>query len=63
MEELKSLKLLTPEEVAEILTVSPATVRSWLRTGALRGIKIQKLWRIREQDLRAFLDDHLEPEQ
>lgn len=63
MEELKNLKLLTPEEVAEILTVSPATVRGWLRSGALRGIKIQKLWRIREQDFRAFLDDHLEPEQ
>lgn len=32
-------KLLTPEEVAGALAVSPKTVRDWLRQGRLRGIK------------------------
>ena len=32
--------LLTPEEAAERLNVSPRTIREWLRTGRLRGVKV-----------------------
>jgi len=28
---------LTPEELAEVLRVSPETVRRWLRTGEVKG--------------------------
>lgn len=48
-------RLLTPEAAAERLAVSPKTVRDWLRAGILRGIKIGRLWRIREEDLGAFV--------
>jgi excisionase family DNA binding protein len=49
-------KLLTPEDVAERLTVNAATVRAWLRKGSLKGIKIgRKVWRISEVELNAFL--------
>ncbi|MEM5816034.1 MAG: helix-turn-helix domain-containing protein [Candidatus Aenigmatarchaeota archaeon] len=48
-------KLYTPEEVAEILKVSVITVKKWLRSGELKGIKVGKLWRIREEDLQEFL--------
>ncbi|MBO8140902.1 MAG: helix-turn-helix domain-containing protein [Firmicutes bacterium] len=48
-------RLLTLEEVAERLVVAPKTIRDWLREGKLRGLKVGKLWRVREQDLEAFL--------
>lgn len=48
-------RLLSTEEVAERLNVSPLTVRKWLRSGKLRGIKVSVLWRVRESDLNAFI--------
>lgn len=48
--------LLIPEDAAEILAVSPKSVREWLRQGKLKGIKVGRLWRIRERDLETFLD-------
>ena len=50
-------KLLTPEDAAKALLVKPETVREWLRTGKLKGVKMGRLWRIRESDLEAFLKD------
>lgn len=49
-------KLLTPEEAAAILSVSPKSIRAWLRQGKLKGVRAGRLWRIRERDLEAFLD-------
>jgi len=49
-------RLLTPEEAAERLAVSPKSIREWLRQGKLKGVKAGRLWRIRERDLEAFLD-------
>ena len=48
-------RLLTPEEVAKKLAVSVKSVRNWLRQGKLKGIKVGRLWRIRESDLEEFL--------
>jgi excisionase family DNA binding protein len=47
--------LLTPEEVAERLRVSRPTVYAWLKIGRLRGLRAGKAWRIRPDDLTAFL--------
>jgi excisionase family DNA binding protein len=47
--------LLTPEQVAEKLAISPKTVKDWLREGRLKGIKIGRLWRIKPEDLQAFI--------
>lgn len=49
-------KLLTPEEVAERLAVTPRTVRDWLRAGKLQGVKAGRLWRITEKALCEFLE-------
>ena len=47
---------LTPEEIATKLKVHEDTIRRWLRTGELRGIKIGKRqWRVRKADLEAYL--------
>ena len=47
--------LLTPEEVAARLRVTRRTVYAWLKIGRLRGLRAGKGWRIRPQDLEAFL--------
>jgi excisionase family DNA binding protein len=48
-------KLLTPKEVAEYLQVSELTVKKWLRAGRLRGVKINRLWRVCTEDLEEFI--------
>ncbi len=49
-------KMLSPEEVAERLAVTPNTVRGWLREGSLSGIKLGKrIWRINENDLQRYI--------
>jgi excisionase family DNA binding protein len=47
--------MLTPEDVAARLKVKRRTVQAWLRSGRLAGLKLGKLWRIRESDLDSFL--------
>jgi excisionase family DNA binding protein len=48
-------KVYTPEGAAEALMVSPKTIREWLRIGKLKGVKIGRLWRVRESDLQEIL--------
>ncbi|CAN1557384.1 excise, DNA binding domain, excisionase family [Paracoccaceae bacterium] len=45
----------TVQEVAERLEVAEATVRHWIKSGALRAIDIGKGWRISNTDLGQFL--------
>jgi excisionase family DNA binding protein len=58
---MSTAEFLTPEEVAARLKVQPRTVQEWLRTGRLPGLKLGKLWRIRESDLEAFLSPPVAP--
>jgi excisionase family DNA binding protein len=53
---MKTLNLLTVEEVAALLRVDEATVRRWLRDGELAGLKVGRAWRIHESALQAFLE-------
>ncbi len=52
-----SEKYLNPETVAKMFDVSPTTVRAWLRSGAMKGMKLGggKLWRISEGAVEEFL--------
>ena len=47
--------LLAPEEAAARISVSPRSIREWLRKGKIKGVKAGRLWRIREKDLENFL--------
>lgn len=52
-------KLLAAEEVAEQLGVTSRAVRSWLGwldNGELVGSKIGRVWRVRQENLDAFVD-------
>jgi excisionase family DNA binding protein len=44
-------RLLSPDDAAERLGVAPKTVRAWLRTGKVRGVRAGRLWRLRPEDL------------
>jgi len=48
-------EFVTPEEAASRLRVHEDTIRDWCRTGRLKATKVGKQWRIRPQDIEAFL--------
>lgn len=52
-------KLLTPEQAAEILSLSVRTIKGWLREGKLKGVKIGTRgdWRIEESELEKFIQN------
>lgn len=43
----RDTKLLTPAQVAEILTLKPRTVSRWCREGRLQAVKYGRVWRIK----------------
>jgi excisionase family DNA binding protein len=45
----------TVQDIADRLDVAEATVRQWIKSGALRAIDIGKGWRISDTDLAQFL--------
>ena len=47
----------TPEQVADRLQVSVWTVRRWLKSGELPGIRFGGVWRVSEADLAAFIEE------
>jgi excisionase family DNA binding protein len=53
-----SNRLLTVEEVAEWLRVTPTTVRNRHRLWGLKPQKVGRLLRFRERDVATFLDEH-----
>jgi excisionase family DNA binding protein len=48
--------LLTPEQVAARLQVSEYTALKWLREGRITGRKLGKFWRVKAEDLEAFIN-------
>ncbi len=50
--------LLTVEDVAKRLRMGPETVRRYLRSGELKGIRFgyKAGWRVTEEDLAAFIE-------
>ena len=47
---------LTTEQVANILQVHPFTILKLLKEGKLKGIKLGRVYRIRESDVQEFLE-------
>jgi len=54
--EVAMSEYLTPEQVADRFQVTPKTVREWLRSGKLVGIKIGRGWRIKESDVARMVE-------
>lgn len=49
---------MTTHEIAEILRVNEATVRSWIHDGDLRAVRLGREFRIAVKDLEEFVNDH-----
>ncbi len=49
--------ILTLEQAANRAQVAVKTMREWLRTGKLKGIKAGRLWRVRASDLERFFEE------
>ena len=49
------VKYYTPKEVAQELRVTQRTIYEWLTTGRLRGMRAGTRWRIRPEDVQAFM--------
>jgi len=49
------MKFYTVNEVAEMLSVHPETIRRNLKSGKLKGHKVGKDWRVEESAIRQFL--------
>ncbi|MBN1583833.1 MAG: helix-turn-helix domain-containing protein [Anaerolineae bacterium] len=59
-------KLYAPVEIAEMLSVSLRTVRKWISDGQLAHTRLsasERLIRVREEDLVAFLNRSYQPVQ
>jgi len=50
-------KLLSPEEVEEMLSVKRSTIYKWTFEGSIPHLKLGRLLRFREADLREWLKD------
>lgn len=49
--------LRTVEYVAKVLSFSEDTIRRWLRTGKLQGIRVAGEWRIPQSKLVLFVNE------
>lgn len=50
------MRTYTVDQAAEVLQVTPDTIRRLARDNRLQGSKIGNHWRFIEEDLRAFLN-------
>lgn len=53
-------ELFTVEETAERLKVRQRTVKRWLLSGQLRGLKAGRKWRVKPSAIEQFLQDSIE---
>lgn len=52
----EGIRLLTVAEVASVMRVSRMTVYRLIRRGQLKAIRVGRNYRVREQDLREYLE-------
>ena len=50
------MSYITPDTVADQLGVTAKTVREWLKSKTLIGVKLGGSWKIHQQDLDRFVD-------
>lgn len=53
-------KFFTTEQVANILQVHPFTILKFIKEGKLKGIKLGRVYRIQESDVKHFLEIRME---
>lgn len=49
--------LLSPATVAQIFGVKPYTVTEWINQGKLKGVKVNRLWRIQRSEMIRYANE------
>lgn len=52
---MQEIKVYTITEVADILKVTKRTIYNYIEAGQLKATKVGREWRIRHEDIQAFL--------
>lgn len=52
-------KFYTTDQVANILQVHPFTILKFIKAGKLKGIKLGRVYRIKESDVQEFIEDRM----
>ncbi|WP_319642653.1 helix-turn-helix domain-containing protein [Methanovulcanius yangii] len=50
-------EIYTVDEIAEILSITPMTVRRYINEGKIKAIKIARSWRIRRDELERIMEE------
>lgn len=58
----KEKQMLTVPQIAEYMGVTKKTVISWIDSGKLTAFKLERTFRIKEQDFKAFMSQHMTSE-
>ena len=53
--EMMEREYISPEEAGQIIGVKAKTIRAWLKTGKLLGVKLGRIWSIPQEDFKKFL--------
>lgn len=53
----ENLLLYTIAEVATILKITERTVYNYIKAGSLKAAKIGKHWRVKDSDLKTFVNE------
>lgn len=56
-------ELLTIEDVARLLKYTPYYIREMCKRGELKAIKIGGHWRVKQEDLRDYIDEQSKEDQ
>ncbi|MBU0577786.1 helix-turn-helix domain-containing protein [Patescibacteria group bacterium] len=50
-------QIYTTEQVAKLLQIHPLTVLKYIKQGKLHGVKLGRVYRMRESDIQKFLNE------
>lgn len=56
--EIPTYKFLTVREVAVLMRVSNMTVYRLIKSGSLKAVQVGNRYRVKEEDVHQYLDDH-----
>ncbi len=52
---LQRQEILTVEEIAEELRLTPQTIRNWIKSGALPAVQVKHVYRVKREDIDNML--------
>jgi excisionase family DNA binding protein len=55
---MRNVKYLTVEEVSQVLRLTCLTIYDYIRQGQLKAIRLGRNYRIEEESLKQFIENH-----